>query len=404
MLRVVAVGASGQLGGTERVLLDLASHARDLIVDLRVVLPVGGPLVAALADRGVPAEEVRAPAGLLRGSQQPGYLGTIPRALFGTWQWSRRLRVHPFVSSADVVYTVAFKAHLAAALARLRPLVWHLHEFPPTTTGGFWRAAARRVPHALIANSGSVAEAWGSPASIPAHHLTTVYNGVDVQRFVPRPRSHWIHDRLGLPRDRRLIGMPAVLARWKGHPIVAAAFREIADEFPDVDLVFVGGSIYDTAAEREYGAELQRLMELEPGAGSGEPNHPTPPRVHLLPFQEDIERVYPEFGVTVHYSVRPEPFGRVIVESMACGVPVIAADEAGPREILGTEGEGGWLVTPRDPNALARHLREVLQQPEEHLRDVGEAGRRRAKERFGSVRFAEEVAAVFRRVVSGGAT
>ncbi len=140
------------------------------------------------------------------------------------------------------------------------------------------------------------------------------------------------------------------------------------------------------------------------GEGRGErgEGRPTLPRVHLVPFQEDVERVYPEFYVTVHYSIRPEPFGRVVLESMACGVPVIAADEGGPREILGGDGEGGggWLVEPRNPEALAQGLRDVLGlgHSREELRVTGERGRRRAKELFSSRRFAEQVVAVFRNM------
>ncbi len=160
-------------------------------------------------------------------------------------------------------------------------------------------------------------------------------------------------------------------------------------------------------AEREYAAEIEELVGGGRGEGRGErgEGRPTLPRVHLVPFQEDVERVYPEFYVTVHYSIRPEPFGRVVLESMACGVPVIAADEGGPREILGGEGEGGWLVEPRNPEALARGLRDVLGRgrSREELRVTGERGRRRAKELFSARRFAEEVVAVFRRAAVGSA-
>jgi glycosyltransferase involved in cell wall biosynthesis len=399
LLRVAAIGASGQLGGTERVLLDLAANADDLGVDLRVVLPKGGPLIAALAERGVPAAVVEAPPRLLRSSQQPGHLWTAAPALFGLLQWSKRLRDHEFISNADLIYTISFKPHLAAVLGRLRPAVWHLHEFPPESTGGFWRFLARRIPDALIANSAAVAESWGPPTALPPYRLTAVCNGVDLDRFTPRRPTKWIHERLGIPPDRRLIGMPAVLAGWKGQREVVEAFRLIQDEFSDVDLVFVGGAIYDSVAEREYAAEIEELVGGR-GEGRGErgEGRPAPPRVHLVPFQEDIEGVYPEFDVTVHYSTRPEPFGRVVLESMACGVPVIAADEGGPREILGGKGEGGggWLVEPRNPEALARGLRDVLERSREELRVTGERGRRRAKELFSSRRFAEEVVAVFR--------
>ena len=401
-LRVAAIGASGQLGGTERVLLDLAANASDLGIDLRVVVPKDGPLIGALAECGVPAAVVEAPPRLLRGSQQPGHLWTAAPALLGLLQWSKRLRDHEFVSDADLIYTISFKPHLAAVLGRLRPAVWHLHEFPPESTGGFWRFLARRIPTALIANSTAVAEAWGPPTALPPYRLTAVRNGADLDRFTPRRPTKWIHDRLGILPDRRLIGMPAVLAGWKGQREVVEAFRLIQDEFSDVHLVLVGGAIYDSVAEREYCAEIEELVGGGRGEGRGERGegrpHPTSARVHLVPFQEDVERVYPEFEVTVHYSIRPEPFGRVVLESMACGVPVIAADEGGPREILGEEGEGGggWLVEPRNPEALARGLRDVLGHSREELGVTGDRGRRRAKELFSARRFAEEVVAVFR--------
>ncbi len=120
--------------------------------------------------------------------------------------------------------------------------------------------------------------------------------------------------------------------------------------------------------------------------------------MHLLPFQEEIERVYAEFDLTVHYSLRPEAFGKVIVESMASGVAVIAADEGGPREILGSKPDGGWLVEPRDPLALAAAMRDALRHDTGGLREVGNRGRQRVEEAFSSTRFAAELASVFQRV------
>ena len=407
-LRVVAIGASGQLGGTERVLLDLATHADELGIALRVLVPIDGPLIEALSKHGVPAEVVDAPKHLLRASQQEGHLWTAAPALLGLHRWAKRLKAHEFVSTADLVYTISYKAHLAAAMARLKPVVWHLHELPPASTGRIWRFMANRSPHHMIANSVAAAEAWRSSATVPTDRITVVHNGVDLNRFSPRPATKWIHDALGMPHERRLIGMPAVLARWKGQLEVEEAFGMIENDFPDVDLVFVGGAIYDTVAERKYGAELERMVRREKrqkgerGAESGEQG-PALHRVHLLPFQEEIERVYPEFDLTVHYSLRPEAFGKVIVESMACGVPVIAADEGGPREILGTEQAGGWLVEPRDPLALAAAMREALRLDPGALTQIGNRGRRRAEERFSSRRFAEEIVGVFQHATAESA-
>jgi glycosyltransferase involved in cell wall biosynthesis len=198
-------------------------------------------------------------------------------------------------------------------------------------------------------------------------------------------------------REARLIGMPAVFARWKGQLQVLDAFEQVQGDLPDVHLVLVGGSIYDTMAEREYGEQLGREIARRTSRAGG--------RVHLLPFQREVEHVYPEFDVVVHYSLRPEAFGRVVVEAMACGTPVIAAGEGGPVEILGASGDarqaGGWLVEPRSPEKLGMALHRALTLGGDALREIGDAGRRRAEDLFSARRFAREVAEVLRGRVQG---
>jgi glycosyltransferase involved in cell wall biosynthesis len=400
------LAVSAQLGGTERVLLDFAERAFEWDIAVRVLTPRGGPLIAILNERGIPAQVAEAPRALLRGSQRRGALATLPAALLALGRWSRQLAVHPLVQDADVLYSVSFKTHLATLGGRAGrraggpAVVWHLHEFPPAGTGPLWKVLAGRVPDALIANSRAVADAWfgpparrpagppedawfGPPARRPAGPPIVIPNGVDLDRFRPRARTFWIHDSLGIPREDRLVGMPAVLARWKGQLETVDAFARMADQFPETHLVLVGGNIYDTAAEERYERDLRHALERRRAAGLD--------RVHLLPFQPKIELVYPELDAAVHYSVRPEAFGRVVLEAMACGVPILAAAEGGPREIV---TEGGWLVPPRDPQALAAALVAALRLPMESLRAVGRQGRVRAEDRYSARRFAREVAEV----------
>jgi len=412
---VTAVTAAAQLGGTERVLLDFANRAFEHDITLRVLTPCDGPLVDLLNKIGVPAEAVTAPERLLRGSQQVGALSSIPGALVGLAKWSRQLRRHPFIREADVIYSVAFKAHVALTLSRTHPVVWHLHEFPPAATGAIWRWLGKRIPDTVLANSHAVAKQWNG-GTVAQHHaprpIHVVHNGVNLDRFLVRKRTGWIHRELGITPDARLIGMPAVFARWKGQFEVIEAFEMIREEFPGVHLVVVGGSIYDTVAEREYAGELERAVRGTRDAGRGgpageghrAPHHaPRAPRIHLLPFQREIELAYPEFDVVVHYSLRPEPFGRVLIEGMACGVPVVAAAEGGPVEILGdgigARREAGWLVEPRNPESLARILESALGLPSEVLASIGTAGRRRAEDLFSARRFAREVAEVIKKSI-----
>lgn len=381
-LRVTAIAVSAELGGTERVLLDFASRAFEFDILLQVIAPRDGPLIHILGELGVPAEVVPGPATMVHESRGGRRLAAASLALPGLRSWGRRVMRHPLMRDVGVLYTVAFKAHLAS-LGAARPVVWHLHEFPPPLTAPLWKTLARR-PAALIANSEAVARAWRVRRGAA---ITTIPNGVDLDRFRPRPRTGWIHERLGIPRGSRLIGMPAVLAPWKGQLAVLDAFASIAPQFPGAHLVFVGGNVYDTAGERAFERDLlEAITDLRAGG---------PAHIHRLPFQPKVELVYPELDAVVHYSTRPEPFGRVVLEGMACGVPVLAAAEGGPREIL---TQGGWLVEPRRPQALADALTTVLEFPAQTLEETGRLGRLRAEDHYSARRFAREVAAVLWRV------
>jgi glycosyltransferase involved in cell wall biosynthesis len=237
-----------------------------------------------------------------------------------------------------------------------------------------------------------VARAW---KGLWANEPEVVYDGVDLERFRPAAKTYWIHDLLALPRAAKLIAMPAVFARWKGQLLVVDAFERVADRLPDAHLVFVGGPIYDTVAERGYAEELVGRGGLASDAG-GLSHHALGDRVHFVRFQEDPWRVYPECEVVVHFSTRPEPFGRVLIEAAACGVPVIAARAGGPTEIV-NHGVTGWLVPPGDAAALGEQLVAALGTD---MRAMGQAARRAAQDRFAADRFARDVAGVLHGIAN----
>lgn len=394
---VACLSVSAALGGSEWVLADFAARARQHGIEPVVVLPKTGPLGDVLKQAGVPVTVAAAPADFLELSQRAMLTAEgLLRFGRGVWSWSRaigaeldRLSVLPAGRPA-ILYSNGFKAHLTASLLRGYRRVWHLHEFPPDRLETIWKMLAGALPDATIANSNAVADAW-RVRRFPAPRVAI--NGVDTTRFQPAPRTWWIHDHLHLPHDVRLIGMPAVFARWKGHLLVVEAFERIAAEVPEAHLVLVGGPIYDTAAERGYGEELVKRVRRSslPGPLAARPLHD---RIHFLKFQPEPWRLYPEFELVVHFSTRPEPFGRVIVEAMASGVPVIAADAGGPCEIV-EPGVTGWLARPRDVPGLSELMMTGLAAGREA---IGAAARRVAVERFSCDRYAAEVAAALRAV------
>lgn len=100
--------------------------------------------------------------------------------------------------------------------------------------------------------------------------------------------------------------------------------------------------------------------------------------VEIRGFVEDVFGALSEMDILVHASLSPEPFGQVIVEGLAAGVPVIATRDGGPSEIL-THGVDGLLYEPGDVRGLAELLQRLSAEPKlrEQLRD---RGRRRARD------------------------
>lgn len=402
-IRVAIVSVSSALGGSERVLIDLAAQAGANGLEPLVVLPKSGELGAALEGLGVPVVVAPASADFLALSQRAisGPAAMLP-LIGGLRGWSRAVgsavadHFRPCGADPVILYSNGFKAHLACMLARGYRRVWHLHEFPPAFGSIVWRSLAQAVPEAAIANSSAVARAWaGAGRGGPV----LVRNGVDTRRFAPTPRTGWVHELLGLPRTARLLGMPAVFARWKGQLEVVDAFAQgPTREVPDAHLVLVGGAIYDTVAERNFAEELIRRVK---GGTLNLPGGPRPlsERVHFVKFVPDPWRLYPEFDLVLHFSTRPEPFGRTIVEAMACGVPVIAAKAGGPLEIV-EDGVNGWLVPQLDVPALSRAMTSALRSD---LAGAGASARRRVEEQFSVEGFARGVADVVRRVHAASA-
>lgn len=206
-----------------------------------------------------------------------------------------------------------------------------------------WRRI--RIPIAVseAAASFSVRRFGGEARIIP--------NGVEVERFrrgTPPPDT---------PAGRVLLWVNR-LDPQKGFGVAVEAFARLAADHDDLQLVVAGDG-------RERGA----VDRLDPGVRR---------RVHLLgtvPHDELPDR-FASADVFVSPAVGQESFGMVLVEAMAAGVPVVATDIPGYRDVL-EHGRAGRLVPPGDPTALAGAVGAVLEDPAAAAA-LAEAGRRRA--------------------------
>jgi glycosyltransferase involved in cell wall biosynthesis len=409
MRRVLFLNVAGEIGGAERSLLDLLASLRRAApaVELSLLLAADGPLRGRAERLGVSVTVLPMPDAVrglgdsgLRGAGRWRSLATLAGrgagALAAACRYARRLRRFADALRPDVVHSNSIKFHLLTRLVRLRgPLVvWHVRDFLGV------RPLMARILRYASGGVGAVAisQAVGDDARkvLPGVPVAVVYNAIDTDEFSPGPGDGaWLDRLAGLPPagpDVVRIGLVATYARWKGQDVfldaAARAVQRLAGR--PVRFFLVGGPIYHTAGSQWSDAELRERSQslLDQGL------------LGFVPFQQEPAAVYRALDVVVHASTLPEPFGRTIVEAMACGRAVVAANAGGAAELF-TEGHDALGVRPGDADALARVLVELTTNPDRRER-LGRQGRHTAVERFLRDRLGAEVLAAYRRF-SGGA-
>jgi glycosyltransferase involved in cell wall biosynthesis len=346
--RILFLDQSGQPGGAELCLADIAGNYRGRS---RVLLFSHGRFEEILQKRGVPVSVIEAPRSLSAITKEAG-VGDYLRALPELAGFLGLLRKE--IRDADLVYLNTAKALLygvAAGLGLRKPAVFHLHDL--LTAEHFSRLNIRLIvqaanrTRAVIANSTATAKAYVAAGGTAPVHV--IPNGFDPARFAPLPPDEVLAARQEF--DSGPGPVAAVfgrIARWKGQDVLLRAAAEI----PGLKVWIVGAPFF-TGDDRRYAGELLALASSPALAG----------RVEFLGQREDIPRLMQAADLIVHTSVAPEPFGRVVVEGMLSGKPVIASRSGGPEEII-RDGETGWLFSPGDAAGLALALQNVLALPD----------------------------------------
>ncbi|MBP3035612.1 glycosyltransferase [Arthrobacter sp. zg-ZUI100] len=222
---------------------------------------------------------------------------------------------------------------------------------------------------------------------IPGNRISVAPCGVDLELFgsqgpaEPRGRTH------------RIAAVGRLVPR-KGVDLAVQALALLAEEgIDDVELLIVGGA--SDSAGLESDPEARRLLALARALGVAD-------RV-LLRGQAPREAMPAVLRSADAVVCAPwyEPFGIVPLEAMACGVPVVASAVGGLIDTV-VHGKTGLHVPPRDPEALAGALAELLQNPG-YARRLGAAGRQRARARYSWDRVAADTEKAYQMTVGGSA-
>jgi glycosyltransferase involved in cell wall biosynthesis len=212
-------------------------------------------------------------------------------------------------------------------------------------------------------------------AGLSAERLRLVYEGVPDRPASPGGRA--VLAELGVPEGAPVIGNVAALTGHKDHATLLEAMALLHARQPEARLVILG--------EGELREALETRTKALGLAG----------RVIFAGFRRDLDRLLPAFSVFC-LSSQLEGLGTSLLDAMAYGLPVVATAAGGIPEAV-DDGVTGRLVAPRDPEALAQALVEVLCD-ERRRAEWGTAGRLRYLERFTADRMVGETLRVIGEV------
>jgi glycosyltransferase involved in cell wall biosynthesis len=287
----------------------------------------------------------------------------------------------------DIVHANNFwePSAIRGALRGGAKCVLHIRGYPTTERGSVrerFGAAVDDVITRYIAISEAVADATRAFGATPAK-VVTIPNPVSVATYQDAAaRRDATRARHGLAPHHVAVGVFGRVTAWKGQVEFVEAVRTIAADCPDLRVLIVGDE--SDSADTNYRDRLHALVASPELAG----------RVILAGFQSDVAAYYAACDVVVHCSRSREPFGRVVIEGMAAGKPLVAMAEGGPLDIL-TDGVDGILVPPRDDARLAAAVRALHDDAALRAR-MGAAALATVHARFSSEAIARRVHEEFR--------
>ncbi|AMO66978.1 glycosyltransferase family 4 protein [Zhongshania aliphaticivorans] len=258
--------------------------------------------------------------------------------------------------------TVAVFGGVVVASVLNVPHVWNVREIieRPKLASVFLRLMVRCFSRLVISNS----EATGSWVRIfgGGGKYFVVNNGVR-----PPEVSSGSFNRYR-DNSKVMLGLVGRISEWKGHMFLLDIVSELVSRgYKDFKVVVVGDAHSGNLEFlRNFKDKIQSLSLVE--------------FVELIPFVDSVGDVYKSIDILLVPSLQPEPFGRVAVEAMSLGVPVVASDAGGLQDIV-KHGESGYLVEPADVEKFVVAI-GILMADRSLRSSMGEMGSRRYLDRF----------------------
>lgn len=368
-MKILLLTTHLNIGGIASYTVTLAKALKDKGEEV-FVASSGGVLVPELTSAGVSHIKLNI---LTKSELSP----KVFKAIFETRKIVRKLGIDIIHSQTRVTQVIGF---FVSRLCRTAFI---------TTCHGFFRASRARVlfpawGERVIAISEAVQEHLTRDLKVDKKKIALIYNGIDVKKFLrdfSDSERDELKDRFGIRKDNSIIGTIARFTPDKGHDVLLYALYEILKEKPNVQLVFVGD-----------GKERSRIIDLSQRLNLSE-------NVIFLRPQLNTVNILSTMDVFMFTPRRKEGLGLSLLEALAAGKPVVAADVGGISSIV-KDGINGFLVKPSRPELLVGPTVKLLKNKELYQR-MSQAGREIVIEKFSINGMVDRVHAVYKEIIEG---
>jgi glycosyltransferase involved in cell wall biosynthesis len=368
-MRIMFLSTTMGMGGADQQLLTVTDGLRSRSHDVMIVsLTPLGPMGLEARELGIATESLE----MQRGVPDPRGLLRLAR-LMRAWK-------------PEVLHSHMVHANLLARVVRLvAPVPALVSTIHSINDGGRLRMAAYRLSNRLVDQmtivSQAAADRFISERIIPKELLTVFPNSVDTERFrnVPPGTRDSVRRALGLEGQFAWLAVGRFEVA-KDYPNMLRAFAKVREHYPEALLLLVGrGSLQP---------ETEALTQTLGIAGS----------VRFLGVRRDVPEVMSAADGYVMSSAW-EGMPIVLLEAAAAGLPIVATRVGGNQEVVRHE-DSGFLVPPRNSEALCGAMLRLMELPDIERRALGVRGSEYVQDQYGLTRALERWEELYRRVLS----
>jgi len=277
-----------------------------------------------------------------------------------------------------------------AACVTRKPHVWHVREplgkdgqYPLTTGDKITAKLFSRLSKVIICNSQYTATFFQSHGI----EVQVIYNGIETAKFnEPALREGKLRQKLGLRVDDLVVGIVAsIRSEWKEHDVFLRVAAELLKSLPQYRFVVFGSSSdLQATPYTRYLAKLAEKLKVNK-------------QLIWADYIDDVPAIMHSMDIMVHPTSK-EGSGRVVMEAMAAGKPVVAVRSGGVQELV-QDGQTGYLVPPGDWISLAEATQCLLEQLSLR-REMGECAKVYAKEHFSHENTAATIQKLYKSILS----